>query len=76
MALLILGTRCGAQDRSGGLVKIHGCGMSGRVTALDSGEGHGRSGLERGWRGGVSFHAVGLDPNFVQGLISMDGYYE
>lgn len=50
--------------------------MSGRVTGLDSGEGCGRYGLERGWRGGVSFHAVGLDPNVVQGLIRMDGYYE
>lgn len=50
--------------------------MSGRVNGLDSGEGCGKSGLERGWRGGVSFHAVGLDPNVVQGLIRMDGYYE
>ena len=57
-------------------MKVHGWGMSDRVTGLDPGKGCVRSGLESCWRGGVSFHAVGLDPNVVQGLISVEGYYE
>lgn len=52
VARLIQTTVCGIQAMSGGLGKVHGWEVSGRVTRLDSGERCGRSGwgerLERG----------------------------
>lgn len=76
VARLIQAIGCGTQARSGGLGRVHGWEVSGRITGLDSGEGRGKSGWGERLDRGISFNVVDLNPNVVQGPINMDGYYE